>query len=63
MQNEKGTGSNRQNIVIDTTKIPPVETRLLAATVCEAAKRFYQDPEHVAQFKAWQAEREANGST
>ena len=42
---------------IDPSLIPPAEMRNLAATFLEAAKRFYENPENVKEFKEWQEKR------
>lgn len=41
-------------ISIDTTKIPPLERRLLGLTFYEAMQKFYENPENVRRFKEWQ---------
>ena len=39
-------------------KIPAVELRVLCATVLDAVKVFYQDPENQRQFEEWKKEKE-----
>jgi hypothetical protein len=43
---------------INLNLIPDAEVQLLAAAVCEAAKKFYADPANVRRFEEWQANRE-----
>ena len=44
-------------VVIDTDKIPPLELRILGATFYKAVMDFYEDPENMRRFEAWQQER------
>lgn len=43
---------------IDAGSTPKVELRLLCATVLEAVKRFYDDPENIKNFEAWQQRKQ-----
>ena len=49
-------GRDASDIHIDTSLIPPTETRLLCATFLEAVKHFYEDPENVRRFEEWRKE-------
>lgn len=42
---------------IDPSLIPEVDTRNLCRDFLAAIHRFYQDPENVKRFKAWQAQQ------
>jgi hypothetical protein len=46
-----------EKVHIDTKLIPKVEARILAATFLDAVLRFYENPENMAGFERWQAER------
>ena len=37
--------------------IPRMEQKLLCATFLEAVLRFYEDPENMAAFETWRAEK------
>lgn len=41
-------------VKIDTTAIPKVEVKLLCSTFLEAVQAFYEDPQNLADFEAWQ---------
>jgi len=38
---------------IDWDRVPEIERRLLAATLCAAMKRFYEDPENKRKYEEW----------
>lgn len=44
--------------MIDVSKIPAADMRLLSSTVLDAVKRFYDNPENRRRFEAWKKERE-----
>lgn len=44
--------------MIDVSKIPAADVRVLSSTVLEAVKRFYDDPINQRRFEEWQKERE-----
>jgi hypothetical protein len=46
-----------QDCVIDTTKITPLDRRLLGQAGFEAMKRFYSDPNNLRRFVEWQKSR------
>lgn len=48
-------------VKINIEEIPPVENRLLAKSVLDYVKRFYEDPENVKGFKEWQKMRRKQG--
>lgn len=45
-------------IRINPALIPETEAKLLAITFMEGVRRFYSEPENVAQFKKWQKQRQ-----
>lgn len=49
--------------MIDTKKIPAADMRVLCATLIDAAKRFYENPDNRRQYEKWLAERKKNGGT
>jgi hypothetical protein len=51
-----------EKVHIDTKLIPKVEVKILAATFLDAVFRFYENPENMAEFERWRAEREALGN-
>ena len=48
------------HVKICPTKIPAVELRVLCATVLDAVKEFYRDPENQRQFEEWKKEKDVN---
>ena len=42
---------------IDTSKIPPLEGRMLGATFYKAMVQFYENPDNVRRFEEWQKEQ------
>ena len=44
-------------VKIDTTAIPKIEVKLLCSTFLEAVRAFYEDPQNLADFEAWQKAR------
>lgn len=48
-------------VKINVKEIPPIENRLLAKSVLDYVKRFYEDPENVKGFKEWQKMRRKQG--
>ena len=50
------------HVAICPSDIPAVELRALCATVLEAVKEFYSDPENQRQFDTWKREKEENGN-
>lgn len=47
------------HIKIDCAQIPRVEMRILSHTLLDAIERFYDDPENLRRFNAWQQKRMA----
>ena len=43
--------------IIDTTLIPPLQRRLIGATFYNSMMRFYDNPDNMRRFEAWQRER------
>ena len=41
--------------------IPAADMRVLCATLLDAVRRFYEDPENQRQFEAWLIEEENQG--
>lgn len=46
------------HVTICPSKIPAVELRVLCATVLDAVKDFYSNPENQRRFNAWKREKE-----
>lgn len=44
-------------VKIDTAAIPKIEVKLLCSTFLEAVRTFYEDPQNLADFEAWQKAR------
>lgn len=47
--------------MIDTSKIPAADARVLSATLLDAVRRFYDDPENRRLYEEWLATRKKNG--
>ena len=47
-----------QQIRIDISQIPAVESQLLGATFFAAVKRFYSNPENVKKFEEWKRQKQ-----
>ena len=46
------------HVKICPTKIPAAELRVLCATVLDAVKDYYSDPENQRRFEQWKHEKE-----
>lgn len=44
-------------VKINTKAIPKIEVKLLCSTFLDAVQAFYEDPQNVADFEAWQKRR------
>ena len=45
------------HVRIDPKEIPPMEMKLLCATILNAVIRFYEAPDNMAAFLRWHAEK------
>ena len=43
------------DVRINPKEIPPMEMKLLCATIIDAVIRFYEEPENMVAFEKWQA--------
>ena len=48
------------HVRIDPKEIPNMEMKLLCATILDAVIRFYKEPENMAAFQKWHAEKGEN---
>lgn len=48
-----------ESIKFNFDRIPEKEARVLGQTLLEACKKFYSDPKNLAEYKAWEAQQEA----
>lgn len=60
MQNDKSETKKKGGVVINTDLIEEDVARALALATIEAAKRFYNDPKNVEEFKIWQKNKNKN---
>lgn len=48
-----------ESIKFNFDQIPEKESRVLGQTLLEACKKFYSDLKNLAEYKAWEAQQEA----
>lgn len=48
-----------EKVKIDINLVPKVEMNTLCRSINKAMEAFYEDPQNIAEFEAWLAERQA----